>query len=342
VGGLAAFLKRHAAFIVVALVLLSPPFVTSNAYYLSVLAFMATRLMISLGLNLLMGQAGQISLGHAAFTGLGAYASAILTTRWGVNPWLAMAMAAAFAGLVAGLIGGPTLKLKGHYLAMATLGFGEITHILIVQLKGLTNGTDGIVGIPSLSVASVSFADPRYFHLLVWGVALIMFRMALNLTDSRPGRALKSLHRAEIAASSLGVNTAQQKVRIFVISAVFASIAGSFYAHYVSFISPDTFSTTFSVILVTGVVIGGLSTVWGALWGTMVMILLPEYLDNYNQDYTFLVFGVLLIVIMIFLPGGFVSARKVVSRLYARLRVAGARTGPPEDIVEDSAGSRGT
>ena len=126
------------------------PAYLSNTYYLSVLAFMATRFMMALGLSLLLGQAGQISLGQAAFVGIGAYGSAILTTRLGFDPWLAMLVAAVLAAVIAGLVGIPTLKLKGYYLAMATLGINEIIYILLVQLKGLTNGTDGITGIPSL------------------------------------------------------------------------------------------------------------------------------------------------------------------------------------------------
>ncbi len=252
----------------------------TDRYYLSVLAFMGTQLMTVIGLNLLMGQGGQISLGHAAFVGLGAYGSAILTTKYNVNPWLAMLLAAAFAAVIAGLIGMPSLKLKGHYLAMATLGFGEIVYILLIQLKDLTSGTDGIVGIPSLSIGSISFGNPQYFNFLAWGVALILLRIALNLTHSRTGRALRALHWAEVAAGSAGINTAFQKVQIFMLSAVFASLAGSFYAYNVQYISPDSFALTYSIVLVTSVVIGGLGSVWGAVWGTFILSLLPEGLKK--------------------------------------------------------------
>ncbi len=319
-----AFLRRHLAFLAFSIFILSAPLFTGNIYYLSILAFMATRLMITLGLNLLMGQAGQISLGHAAFAGIGAYGSAIMTTRWNMDPWLAMLLSAAFAAAIAGLIGVPTLKLKGHYLAMATLGFGEIVHILLVQLKWLTNGTDGIGGIPSLAIGSIDFGEPQMFHWLVWGVVLIMLRISLNLVDSRVGRSLRALHRAEVAAMSLGVNTSFRKVQVLMVSAVFASIAGSFYVHYVHYVSPVSYTLTFSVILVTTVVIGGLGNVWGAVWGSVLMMLLPEYLKRYNQDYTLLVFGVMLILIMIFLPGGLVSFKTLVAKM--RERLGGART----------------
>jgi branched-chain amino acid transport system permease protein len=340
VSGLPAFLNRHRLYLLFSLVMLAFPLVVTDRYYLSVLAFMATQLMTVVGLNLLMGQAGQISLGHAAFVGLGAYGAAILTTRYGMDPWLAMGLAAVLAGAVAAVIGGPTLRLKGHYLAMATLAFGEIVWILLIQLKGITSGTDGIIGIPSLSLGPLDFGEPRLYHVLAWGVALVLLRIALNLTRSRPGRALRALHWAEVAAGASGVDTARQKVKIFVLSAVFASLAGSFYAYNVLFISPDSFSLNYSVLLVTSVVIGGLGSVWGAVWGTFVLALLPEVLkqagDGAYQDYTNLIFGLLLIVIMIFLPGGIVSWRQGVTAARRRWETARGRRGAPETREAES------
>lgn len=301
--------RAFMAFAAIALVLLA---FISNTYYLSILAFMATRLMMVVGLGLLMGQAGQISLGHAAFVGVGAYGAAILTTKADLNPWLAMVVAAVVAAGVAALIGIPTLKLRGHYLAMATLGFNEIAFILMVQLKGLTNGTDGITGIPSLRLGPLDFGQPRLYHLLVWVVALLIFLFSLNLADSRLGRALKALRRSEAAAASLGINTSARKLQVFVISAVFASLAGSFDAYYVQFVSPDSYTITFSIILVAGVIIGGLGRLWGPAWGTLIIVLLPEFIKGFNQDATNLVFGLLLIAIMIFVPlrsGGFARWR---------------------------------
>lgn len=334
-GSIESFARRHSAFASFAVVVMFAPLLINNGYYLSILAFTATRLMITLGMNLLMGQAGQISLGHAAFVGIGAYGAAIMTTRWHIDPWLAMLLAAIVSGIAAGIIGIPTLKLKGHYLALATLGVGEIVFILLVQLKGITNGTDGLTGIPTLAIGGIRFSqyNPRAFHLLVWGVALIMFLISLNLSNSRVGRALKGLNRSEVAARSLGVNTAFHKVQIFVVSAVFASIAGSFYAFYVQYISPDSFTLTFSVLLLTGVVIGGLSSVWGAVWGTLVVALLPEYLRQYD-DYTNLVFGVLVIVIMIFLPGGMLGVPALISHWWRSLRGKGHSDGGRTDELE--------
>jgi branched-chain amino acid transport system permease protein len=293
------FLRRHAAYLAFAVILMTIPGYLSNDYYLSVLAFAATRFMMALGISLLLGQAGQISLGQAGFVGIGAYGSAILTTQLGFSPWVAMAVAAILAAAIAGLVGIPTLKLKGYYLAMATLGINEIIYILLVQLKPLTNGTDGISGIPSLSIGGLDLSGPRAYHLVVWGVALLMFRFALNLSQSRVGRSLRALRLSEPAAESLGVDSSYRKVQIFIVAAVFASIAGSFDAHHVMFISPDGYTITFSIILVTGVIIGGLRSLWGAVWGTAVIVILPELLKRVNQDLTNLVFGLLLIAIMI-------------------------------------------
>jgi branched-chain amino acid transport system permease protein len=297
--GLLAFLRRHWGYLALVLIVMTIPAYLSDAYYLSVLAFVATRFMMAMGLSLLLGQAGQISLGQAAFVGIGAYASAILTTRLAVDPWLAMIIGALVAALLAGLVGLPTLRLKGYYLAMATLGINEIVHILLVQLKSLTNGTDGISGIPSLSLGGWGLGGAKAYHLVVWGVALVMLRFALNLSRSRVGRSLRALRRSEPAAESLGIDTSRRKVQVFMLAAVFASIAGSFDAYYVHFVSPESYTTTFSIILITGVIVGGLGTIWGALWGTLAIVILPELLKRVNEDITNLVFGVLLVVIMI-------------------------------------------
>ena len=298
-----AFVRRHAWYLIFAVLVMTIPLYLSDTYYLSVLAFMGSRFMMALGLSLLLGQAGQISLGQAAFVGVGAYGAAILTTRLGFNPWLAMALAAVLAVVIAGLVGIPALKLKGYYLAMATLGVNEIIYILIVQLKGLTKGTDGITGIPSLSIGGLDLTTPKAYHLLVWGVALLMLRFALNLSRSRVGRSLRALRRSEPAAESLGVDTSYRKVQVFMLAAMFSSIAGSFDAFYVHYISPDSYTITFSIILITGVVIGGLGTIWGALWGTAVIVILPEILKRVNGDVTNLIFGILLVAIMVFWQG---------------------------------------
>lgn len=318
--GWTAALRRHAGYLVFAVVVMTIPAYLGDAYYLSLLAFMATRFMMAMGLSLLLGQAGQISLGQAAFVGIGAYSSAILTTRLAVDPWLAMLVGAVIAALLAGLVGIPTLKLRGYYLAMATLGINEIVHILLMQLKGLTNGTDGISGIPSLRLGGLDLGGPKAYHLVAWGLALVMLRFSLNLAQSRVGRSLRALRRSEPAAESLGIDTARRKVQVFMLAAVFASVAGSLDAYYIHYVSPESYTITFSIILITGVILGGLGTIWGALWGTLAIVILPELLKRVNEDITNLVFGVLLIVIMLLQreEGGSVL-ESVKARLHERL-----------------------
>jgi branched-chain amino acid transport system permease protein len=323
-----AFLRRHAGYLIFAVIVMTIPAYLTNSYYLSVLSFAATRFMMAVGISLLLGQAGQISLGQAAFVGIGAYGSAILTTKLGLDPWLAMLVSAVLAASIAGLVGIPTLKLKGYYLAMATLGINEIIYILLVQLKPLTNGTDGLTGIPALHIGGLDLSGPRAYHLVAWGVALLMFAFALNLTRSRVGRSLRALHRSEPAAESLGIDASYRKVQIFMVAAVFASIAGSFDAYHVQYISPESFNITFSIILVTGVIIGGLRSVWGALWGTIVIVVLPELLKRVNQDLTNLVFGVLLIAIMVLSSRGRLDVWGRAKRL--RTRLAGREAAPTE------------
>jgi branched-chain amino acid transport system permease protein len=287
----------------VGLLLALVPLVVSSRYYLSLLIFIGIHTLLAVGLNLLMGYAGQISLGHAAFYGIGAYTSGILTTTYHLSPWPAMAAAVLLATVVALLVGVPTLKLTGYYLAMATLGFGIIVNICLRELTWLTGGPSGLVGIPPLSFGGVRFDEPRYAYYLVWGVTLGAIALSLNIVDSRVGRALRAIHGSETAARASGVDTARLKIRVFVVSAIYASLAGSLYAHFVTFISPSSFGFMFSIKLVTMVVVGGMASIWGAIFGAATLTVLPELLAVFH-DYDILIFGLILMVVMIFLPQG--------------------------------------
>jgi branched-chain amino acid transport system permease protein len=287
----------------VGLLLALVPLVVSSRYYLNLLIFIGIYALLTVGLNLLMGYAGQISLGHAAFYGIGAYTSGILTTTYHLSPWPAMAAAVLLATVVALLVGVPTLKLTGYYLAMATLGFGIIVNICLRELTWLTGGPSGLVGIPPLSFGGLRFDEPRYAYYLVWGVTLGAIALSLNIVDSRVGRALRAIHGSETAARASGVDTARLKIRVFVVSAIYASLAGSLYAHFVTFISPSSFGFMFSIKLVTMVVVGGMASIWGAIFGAATLTVLPELLAVFH-DYDILIFGLILMVVMIFLPQG--------------------------------------
>ena len=277
--------------------------VVENPYYLQVLTFIGLNTILALGLNLLMGYAGQISLGHAAFYGIGAYTTAILTATFGWSPWAALPAAVALACLVAFAVGIPTLKLSGYYLGMGTLGFGMIVHILLREWSSVTGGSSGFVGIPLLELGPLSFSAARNYFLLVWAVVLGTLLVCRRIVDSRMGRALRSIHDSEKASGAVGVDTFRLKLSVFVLSAGFAAVAGFLYAHFVSFISPGSFDFLVSVRMVTMVVIGGMASIWGALFGATLMTLLPETLHAF-AEFEMLVYGLILMCVMIFMPRG--------------------------------------
>jgi branched-chain amino acid transport system permease protein len=292
------------------------PALLPNEYYLTVLIVAGFNGMVALGLNLLMGYAGQISLGHAAFYGLAAYTTGILTV---VYHWPVLAGIAGAIGLVlavSALIAVPTLRLKGHYLAMGTLGFGLIVYIVLNEATALTGGPSGLGGIPRLSFAGREAGSDLAFYYVVWGAVLLLFVVAGNLVRSRLGRALRAIHTSETAAAALGIDTERTKIGAFILSACYAAVAGALYAHYVRFVSPGSFGFTASVQFVTMVVLGGMGSLWGGLAGAVVLTVLPEALRAI-EDYDIVVYGLLLILCMMYLPGGLVEGverlRKIVA-----------------------------
>ncbi|MGQ9920739.1 MAG: branched-chain amino acid ABC transporter permease [Desulfobacca sp.] len=276
-----------------------------GTYYVTLLNLIGLHIIIVLGLNLLMGYAGQISLGHAAFFGLGAYASAILTTTYRVDPLLALLAGLLLSTLVAVVVGIPALKLKGYYLAMATLGFGIIVAIALQEMDWLTGGPSGFMGIPPLGVLGWQLQTPAAKFFLVWALVGLLLFLSLNIVDSRIGRALRAIHDSETAALAMGVDAQRLKLLIFVVSAWYASLAGSLLAHTVNFIAPSSFGFMFSIKLVTMVVVGGMASIWGSLLGATVLTVLPELLTVFH-DLEVVVFGLILMVVMIFLPRGLV------------------------------------
>jgi branched-chain amino acid transport system permease protein len=245
--------KKWISFCALAAVVALLPLVVKGSYYLLVLNIIAINALIVLGLNLLIGFAGQISLGHAAFFGMGAYLSAILTAMYNAPPWPTL-----------------TLRLAGHYLVMATLGFNIILYILMVQMEHWTGGPSGFAEIPPLHLGSFPIQGDFNFYWLIWPLFLIIFIFSLNLVDSRVGRALR---------------------------------AGSLYAHYLSFISPKTFDIFYSIQIVTMVVVGGIGNLWGGLLGAAVLTALPEVLHA-MRDYALLLYGVILMGVLVFFPEG--------------------------------------
>ena len=289
---------------VLALVLALLPLGFPNNYFYEVAILVALNAIVCVGLNLLIGYAGQISLGHAAFYALGGYGSAIAAARWGWPVWASMPAAVLAVGALAWLVGRPTLRLKGHTLAMATLGLGVIVSIVLVNEDRFTGGPDGMA-VPPLVIAGRTLqGEPVWYGIVAAALWLVVW-LAGNLIDSPVGRALRALHGSEIAAQTLGIDSARWKLRVFVISALFAAAAGALTAHYAGFITPAKASFLHSVELVIMVVFGGMASVWGAVLGAAVLTLLPQVL-TVLKDYEMMVFGAVLVTTMVFFPRGIV------------------------------------
>lgn len=282
---------------------------------------------IVVGLNLLMGYAGQISLGQAAFYGLGAYVSAILTTlairhdvlpiisRSWWWPWMAILVGMVLTGCFAYLVGKPILRLRGNYLAMATLGVGIVLYTLFREGEAITGGSDGISGIPRLAIGDrFEFWPMERYYFLVWTVAILIIIIALNIVNSRVGRALKAIHGSELAASVSGVDTARSKLQILIVSAMFASLAGSLYAHFQALVAPKPFNFVASVELVSMAAVGGLASIWGAPFGVAFIFIVRELLRSRMHvllrgaggEHELIAYGIILVLIMIFMPQGLV------------------------------------
>lgn len=294
--------------------LLALPLIWSDTHFHHLMVLAGIYAILAMGLSLFLGYAGQISLGHAAFFGMGAYTTAILTTRHAIPTFVAFWVSAAVAAIAAYLIGKPILKLKGYFLALATLGFGEIFLVILRESESLTGGVIGIFGIPWFSLAGFPFDTYLKQYYLVWGVLLGLFLFSKNLVRSKVGRALLTIAMSEDAAASVGIHVAQVKTAIFVISASFAGFAGSLFACVMSTTSPDAFSLGFSTLIVMMVILGGMGNLYGPIFGSILLTWLMDILSRY-QEWSLPVYGVIFIILLIFFPDG-IGTRLGIRLLY--------------------------
>ncbi len=292
--------------------------ITLLHHYMDVMVFAGIYSILTIGLCLLMGYAGQISLGHASFFGLGAYISGVITAKYGVNPWLCLLLGMLVSAAVALLVGAPSLKLRGHYLAMATLAFCIIVTVIFNETIAFTGGPDGLAFIPGISIMGWALDSVVRYYYFVWSIVLVVLLLCLNIIRSRVGRALRSIHGSETAASAVGVNVAKYKIYVFVLSAVVASVGGSLYAHYLNFINPSSFDLFVSIKLLIMIILGGMHSVWGAIVGAMLITFLSYEWLHYFEEAEVMVYGAIILVIVIFLPGGLVSIPEKVKGLWAR------------------------
>lgn len=295
---------RHGGILALIAVLLILPVFLPNNFYYDVAIKTALNAIVCIGLNLLIGYAGQISLGHAGFFALGAYASAILTSHYKWPGLLAMLAGALGVALLAFLVARPILRLRGHYLAMATLGLGIIVSIVINREIPWTGGPDGM-SVPALRIWDWRLTGPVTWYWISAGALVLAVWVSLNLVESPVGRALRALHGSEIAAETAGIETSRYKVLVFVVSAVFASIAGSLFAHAERFVTPVEAGFLRSIEFVTMVVLGGMASTFGALVGASILTMLPQVLTAFDE-YKHVVLGAIMIGVMIFMPRGLV------------------------------------
>ncbi|POR48578.1 branched-chain amino acid ABC transporter permease [Bosea psychrotolerans] len=301
-----ALRSRWATLAVLALMIAIVPLIAPSAFYLRVAALVWIFALAALGLTILMGYAGQVSLGHAGFLGIGAYGVAIGPTHLGLSPLLSLILAAALSGVIAYVVGRPILRLKGYYLAIATLGFGLILALIFQSESAVTGGPDGMA-VARLTVFGWRIAGAMQWYWVSAGVLLLGAWIALNIADSPSGRALRALHDSEVAAAGAGVDVAAKKLAAFVAAAIYAAIAGGLLACMNGLITPDAASFMHSVEFVAMVIIGGLGSVLGAVVGAAFLIVLPQALTSL-QEYEQAVLGLLIMVFMIALPMGIVPS----------------------------------
>jgi branched-chain amino acid transport system permease protein len=317
--------KHYQRLGILALVLVLLPVLVRSPYLLSIMIFVGLYTILTLGLCLLMGYAGQVSLGHAAFYGIGAYTAALLTTRCGVNPWLGIVLAVIASGGVAAILAKPIFRLQGHFLAMATIGLSYVISTFFNEASSITGGPSGVSGLPYLSIGSWDLVGDIDYYYLVWGAALLAMLMALNIVHSRIGRALRAIRSSEIATQAMGASTARLKAQIFVLSAALAGLAGSLYAHYVTFVNPSPFGGSTTQMLLVMTAVGGMSSVWGAPFGAALVTALTEILraivpkitHHASGEYEIIIFGLLLLYVMLRMPQGLVQGA---AEVFARWR----------------------
>lgn len=304
--------SKHAILLTMAALIAIAPFFFPSGYYFRVGSLVFVNSLAVVGIVILTGYAGQISLGHAGFAGIGAYACALAPVHWGLHPALAMVLGAAVSALVAWLVGRPILRLKGYYLGVASLGFGILTAMVLNNERHLTRGPDGI-SVPELGLRGLlkdwglNLTNGEFWYAFTAVFLLVGAWLALNLYNSPTGRALRALHGSEVAAGTIGIDVARVKLQAFVISAVYASLAGSLLALQNKFVTPDVAGFMHSIEMVTMAVLGGVASVPGAILGAGILTLLPQVLTIF-AEYEQLILGLVMMLVMIFLPEGLVPS----------------------------------
>lgn len=287
--------------VLAALMLLPAAF--GHGYYLNTLNFVAVLALPAIGLSLLSGLCGQLAISHGAFFAIGAYGSSILATRAGLSAIAATLLAQVIVALVAAAIGAVVLRLRSHYLAIATLSFAIIVEVVAKEWSSVTGGQQGMTGIPAYRLGSLALHSDASFYYAYWPVTMLLMWFALNLAHSRVGRVLRAIREGEPVVDSLGIGAARHKATIYVVSSLFAGLGGSMYAHFVGFVTPATGSIMFAIDIIMVLALGGFDRLWGALIGVALITVLNEYALGF-ADYKRIILGAGLVAVMLVFPRG--------------------------------------
>lgn len=279
------------------------PLLQPTQYVIRMATLSLVYVVLALGMNLIMGYMGQMSFGHAAFFGIGAYTSAILSTRFGMDCTVTFLAAILLSGLFGFLLGTPVLKLKGYYLTIVTLGFCEIVRMVMLNWVSLTGGPMGIKAIPTFMFFGIKFATTRSYYYIILTICVLVTLLIYRLVNSRYGLAILAIRDDDSAAEAMGVNIVRYKIVTFVISSMIAGLAGAFFAHYISYIDSTYFTSTASQNICVMVILGGLGSLPGTFLGAIVLTLLPELLRGLSE-YRMLIYGVIMVVVVLFMPSG--------------------------------------
>ncbi len=294
--------------IATAVMVVAFPFVFS-LYQTNIMITALIYVVVGLGLNIVVGLAGLLDLGYVAFYAVGAYSYALLNVHYGVTFWMALPIGAALAFLFGILLGFPVLRLRGDYLAIVTLGFGEIIRLVLENWNEFSFGPSGIANIPKPGLFGMDLnlqQSTTFIYFVMIGLALMTIFVVRRLQDSRIGRAWIALREDEVACQAMGIDKTRTKLSAFALGATWAGMGGVVFAAKTTFINPTSFTIWESIIILCVVVLGGMGSILGVIVGAMILILLPEYLRAFSE-YRMLIFGVILVMMMVFRPGGIIS-----------------------------------
>ncbi len=309
--------KRATILLGLAFLLVLPLLLGGQPYVFRTIIIISLYIVLALSLNFVIGFAGQLSMGHAAFYGIGAYVTALLTVGAKLSFWPAMLASAVVAALFGFLLGIPTLRLKGDYLAITTIGFGELVRLVLINWVDFTRGPAGIPGVPSPSILGWQLNSNTGYYYIILAILALTVVVSHRLLNSRLGRGLIAIRDDETAAVAMGINPANLKIMAFVLGAAIAGLAGSFFASYIHYVNPDNFTYVESVAILCMVVLGGAGSIPGVVAGAIILAALPEFLRDIST-YRYAIYGMLLIIMMIIRPQGMIGVEILKGKIKPR------------------------